>query len=211
MEKTLKLFASMISKEYDTQSLETLSSLYKISESPVIFATAFSRVYPICLNLRNKFYFLDKDNLASCSCYILHKCLLSYVEDSNASFNTFFGRCLHNEFVNEYHKFSSAQKGVSFSIDQNFTSDNVSDINTLICDTSVFYSNDLWEDADIRCLICQDKSLTDKERNLCLLLINTNYNQGEVSRILGISRQYYYNLKHSIAQKLQFLAKCEKI
>lgn len=192
MEKTLKLFNSIKTLEFDGMDMEQLAEVYVRSLNPSILATAFSKCYKLIIKISRNYYGLNQNDIASFSLEVLDFCLRSYIP-GKASFITYFSKVLNNRFREETQSLSTDKRKILF---------HSGSLDAIIDEGFEFQEMDS-EIPEIEEIVDSllDFGLTERELLYCKLLLE-GYKNKEIADVFGVSIMTLSNIRKKLRSKL---------
>ena len=182
MYNTYKLLAPLMDYHYYDLSLEELAEEYKISSNSKILAVSFDKIYKIALVIKNQYWGLLEDDIASYCLQTLDTALKTYDEMYKTRFVTYFCKIFSNKLREETENLNRKKRKCILE-----------SIHDLI-DIGVEDTYNLIE-------MLLPKTLTKNEYKLCLLE-SEGYSKKECAEILGVSRMTIHNWENSLKIKL---------
>lgn len=180
MYRTKEFLKSSVSTSYMTLTLEEIASKYQIQPDIALFSTAFYKVFNLCIDIQQKYWGLNEDDVASWCLEKLDYCLKTY--KTGNKFSTYFYKVFFNKLREETEALNyKKRKGVLVSINEL--------LNTGIEDTYNFLE------------LLLPKGLTDKEYKYCLLA-SDGYDKKYIADELQVSRMTICNIEKSLRNKL---------
>jgi len=180
MYETKKLLNSFVDTKLLELSLENLAIEYQKTPTTNILATAFNKVYNLAIQVENKYWGLNDDDLASWCLEKLDYCLKTFNGDNK--FSTYFYIVFSNKLREETENINAKKrKGILVSINEL--------INTGVEDTYNFIE------------LLLPTNLTDKEYKYCLL-VSDGYDKKDIAEKLNVSRMTICNIEKSLRNKL---------
>lgn len=193
MNNTLKTLSTIITEEYQHNTLEQLAEAYTKELNPSILASAFSKCFDLINYVSSQYFGLTSEDIASFSLEVLDFCLQNYVAD-NCVFTTYYTTVLKNRFRQETQALSTHKRKIAMYSDS--------------LDGLMDEGFDIANDEDSY-LTSKDALMTDLntlnlreiEKNYCEL-VATGYTNSEISKILKVSVMTLSNLRKSLRIKL---------
>ena len=220
MENTLKMFKSINNQKLYNYTLEELGSQYKLNHNPQILANVFIRNYGLIKSCGTKFFTLQDDDISSISVSTLDYCLLNFNINKDLKFTTYFYSVLIKNFKTEQksrlydkRKYNYLSK-LNYFIDNENNDLDYSEDNLL--SVINFKDLDLWVDYEqcytinysdtlLKITINESKLLTDKEKQYCNVIIDSNtvLSKTDLSEILNVSRPTLYSIIKSLKDNIK--------
>ena len=193
MNNTLQTLSTIITKEFQQNSLEELAVAYKKELNPSILATAFSKCFDLTNYAASQYFGLTSEDIASFALEVLDLCLQSY-ELGECVFTTYYTTVLKNRFRQETQALSTQKRKVamysdSLDILMEDGFDPTDDEDSYLNSTDALMQN------------LNPFNLRELEKNYCELLA-IGYTNKEISAILKVSVMTLSNLRKSLRTKL---------
>lgn len=183
MLKTLALLKPFVTEELGRCSLNDLALQYQAQPDPRILATAYNKIYKLATVVKNQYWGLNEDDVASFCLEELDKCLRSY--NGSSQFTTYFCTVFRNKLRTETESLNYKKRKCILESINDLINIGVEDTYNLI-------------------ELLLPNTLTDKEYKLCMLE-SEGYSSRECAEIIGCSVMTISNMKKSLRIKLDGL------
>ena len=180
MYRTKEFLSGSVSTLYMTLPLENLAILYQQSPKVEIFSTAFNKIFNLAITIKDKYFGLNDDDVASWCLEKLDYCLKTYKEGNK--FSTYFYTVFSNKLREETENLNAKKrKSILVSINEV--------LNIGIEDTYNLLMVDL------------PKGLTMREYEYCKLA-SEGFDKNYIAEQLDVSRMTICNIEKSLRVKL---------
>lgn len=98
MVDTLNMLKPYVKSDLCKLTLVELAYMYQINGNDDILASSYEKLYKLAINISNKYWGLDKDDIESNCLYQLDFCLRTFDSTKSDSFISYFSKCLSNKF-----------------------------------------------------------------------------------------------------------------
>ena len=180
MYRTKEFLKSSVSTDYISLTLEEIASKYQIKQDIELFSTAFYKIFNLAVEIQNKYWGLNDDDVASWCLEKLDYCLKTYKEGNK--FTTYFYKVFSNKLREETESLNyKKRKGILVSINE-------------LLNSSVEDTYNVIE-------MILPTNLTDKEFKYCILA-SDGYDKSYIANKLEVSRMTICNIEKSLRNKL---------
>ena len=180
MNDTLRFMAPLVNPELNKLTLEELAYKYQESPTSSILATSYSKIFKLAISVKNKYWGLNDEDVASFCLEKLDFSLRTYTGD--AKFITYFCKVFSNKLREETENLNRKKRKCILE-----------SINDLI-NVGVEDTYNLIE-------LMLPQNLTENEYKLCKLE-SKGYDRAYVANVLGVSRMTVHNIEKSLRIKL---------